>query len=306
MDDLKKLFEDAHYMDILKGTDKKTDGESLFYRLSSFLALSKGKEAMALLGKHRFELFKAHPLETLKSDFSLRILFKEWDEAYEDYSIFSNYPYVSQEVEEALRSIPKALRLAERQASLPLEASLEEMRETLSQNDEFAILSLLKTLKKEDFPALKKELVALLTKKEIHLFIRTYVLLYLVSVSYDEGVSFLKDEKTIKVIPSRLVPPYTNKAYKDFASSLENVLSDPSLYHVSRSILDEYILLRYPDDVFENEDKNILLAAFGLLGKEYLRSKGEVRLPSGISLEEANKKKEAIEGFLTKEPPLSF
>lgn len=306
MDDLKKLFEDAEYQEILEKTKEKTDGESLFYRLTAFMALSKGKEAMALLEKNRYELFKAHPLETLKSDFSLRILFKEWDEAYEDYSIFSNYPYVSQEVEEALRSIPKALRLAEKQSSLPLEASLKEMRETLEGNDDFAILSLLKSLKKEDFPALKTELTDLLTKKEVHLFVRTYALLYLVSVSYPEEVSFLKDERNTKVIPSKLVPPYSDKHYKDFVTSLESLLTDPSCCHVARNILDEYILLSYPDNVLEKEDKNLLLGALSLLAKDYLKAKGETPLPNGVLKEEAQRKKEAIEGFLAKEPPLSF
>lgn len=306
MDDLKKLFEDAEYQEILEKTEEKTDGESLFYRLTALMALSKGEEAMALLEKNRYELFKAHPLETLKSDFSLRILFKKWDEAYEDYSIFSNYPYVSQEVEEALRSIPKALRLAEKQSSLPLEASLKEMHETLNGDDDLAILSLLKALKKEDFPALKAELTALLTKKDVHLFVRTYALLYLVSVSYPEEVSFLKGKKNIKVIPSNLVPPYSDKLYKDFVNRLESILTDPSYCHVARNILDEYILLSYPDNVLEKEDKNLLLGALSLLSKDYLKARGEAPLPNGVLKEEAQRKKEEIEAFLAKEPPLSF
>lgn len=306
MNDLKKLFEDAKYQEILDETDKETDGESLFYRLASLMALSKGEEAMALLEKNRYEIFKAYPLQTLKSDFSLRILRKEWDEAYEDYEVFSNYPYISQEVEEALRSIPKALRVAEKEASLPLEASLQEMRETLDGKDDFAILSLLKNLKKEDFPALEKELVALLTRKDVHLFVRTYALLYLVSVPYPKEVSFLKDGGILRLTPSKLEPPYISARYKSFVSLLETALLDPSLYHVARNILDEYILLSYPTDVFKEEDENLLLSALSLLAKDYLKGKGEAPLGKGVSLSEALLKKKEIEGYLAKEPPLSF
>lgn len=306
MNDLKKLFEETKYQEILERTEKETDGESLFYRLMSLMALSEGERAMALLEKNRYEIFKSHPLQTLKSDFSLRILRKEWDEAYKDYDVFSNYPYISQEVEEALRSIPKALRIAEKEASLPLEASLKEMRETLKGKDDFAILSLLKSLKKEDFPALEKELTNLLSRKEVHPFVRTYALLYLVSLSYSKEVSFLKDDELLRLIPSKLEPPYVDACYKSFVDLLEATLLDPSLYHVARNLLDEYILLSYPTDVLEKEDENLLLSALSLLAKDYLKGKGETPLGKDVSLSEALSKKKEIEGYLAKEPPLSF
>lgn len=304
--DLKQLFEEGKYEEILSLTAKDDEAEPLYFRLASLFALSKEKEAIALLSTHRETLFAKYPLETLKANFSLRILLHQYEEAYEDYKAFSSFPYQRQEVEEALADIPRALRTAERQESLSKSSSPSEIRKILSSGDSYSILTVLKAMKKEDFPAFEAEVVSLLRKEEIHPFVRTYALLFLLSLSYSKPVSFLEDGCFSTLKPSELTPPFESALYREVVEELPAFLKDPSASNAARSILDEAVLLSYPADFLAGKKKAELLSALSSLSFDYLRSKGKKKTYPGASKEESEECEKEISSLLAKEPPLSY
>lgn len=304
--DFKRLFEEGKYEEILSLTEKESEAEPLYFRLASLLALSKEKEAIALLSKRRETLFRKYPLETLKANFSLRILLRQYEEAYEDYKAFSSFPYQRQEVEEALADIPRALRTAERQESLSKSSSPSDVRKILSSGDSYSILTVLKAMKKEDFPAFEAEVVSLLRKETVHPFVRTYALLFLLSLSYSRPVTFLKNGSLSTLKPSELTPPFESGLYLEIVEELPLFLKDPSAANAARSILDEAILLSYPDDFLNDKKKGELLSALSSLSFDYLRSKGEKKRYPGASKEESEDYAKEISSLLTKEPPLSY
>lgn len=304
--DFKKLFEEGKYEEILSLTTKSEEAEPLYFRLASMLALSKEKEAIALLSTHRETLFGEYPLETLKANFSLRILLHQYEEAYEDYKAFSSFPYQRQEVEEALADIPRALRTAERQESLSKSSAPSDIRKILSSADSYAILTVLKAMKKEDFPVFEMEVVSLLRQEAVHPFVRTYALLFLLSLSYSKPVVFLKDGSLSTLKPSELTPPFESGLYREATEELSNFLKDPSAAKAARSILDEAILLSYPADFLAGKRKGELLSALSSLSFDYLRSKGEKKRYPGASEEESEEYEKEISSLLAKEPPLSY
>ncbi len=274
MNELKEEFEKGRYLEIIGKTEGKEDPSSLYFRLVALLSLSKSEEAMEILEKHREELFLAYPLETLKSDFSLRFLRKEFDAAEEDYKIFSNYPYQSQEVEEALRDIPRALAIAKKNASLPEELGIKEIRSILSSNDGYAIISLLESLDINDFPAFSKEITALLVNENVHQLVRTYALIYLKGVKYRQEVEFLYANRRQKCVPDSLEAPYKDECYKNAVSYISSYL-DPSVYRTAKSLLDRAVLLSYPATFLDKGNESAKISAIIELAHEYLRIDGK-------------------------------
>ena len=304
MEELEQLFDKKNYQEILIKTEGNKDPKILFVRLAALLSLNKSEEAKKLLLENRKALFEFDPIRTLKANFSLRILFVEFDEAYQDYEIFANYPYMNQEVEEALRDIPRALRLAERKSILPKEATISDFSNIFKGKDNFAILEALKALKKKDFPPLEKDILALLTRADLPFQVRVYTLLMLVSLRYDKEVSFLHLEGIKKYLPKELPAPYSDDLYQECVSEIKNKLLDPSLQRVALSMLDEGILLSYPNPFLEKEKKDLTLSALSILTNQYLLSKNEPLLFGEIKKEDALLESKKISELLAKEEPL--
>ena len=68
------------------------DAKDAFLRISAFLSLGKGKEGLDYLLSERERLFKADPLMTIRVDFELRFLLRQFDAAEEDLDYFRNRP----------------------------------------------------------------------------------------------------------------------------------------------------------------------------------------------------------------------
>ena len=298
MNELKEDFEKGRYIEILDKTEGKKDPSSLYFRLVALLSLSRGEEAMGILEKHREDLFAAYPLETLKSDFSLRFLRKEFDEAEEDYKTFSNYPYQSQDVEEALRDIPKAIAIAKKNASLPQELGIKEIRNILSSNDGYAIISLLENLDENDFPAFSKEITSLLINENVHQLVRTYALIYLKGVRYRQEVEFLYAGERRKYVPDSLDAPYKDDRYKRAIAFISSSL-DPSVYRAAKNLLDRAVLLTYPTSFLNEGDESAKVSAIVELAYEYLRIATKApryKNPDEAAVKEAKKEIAALLG----------
>lgn len=271
MKDLKKAFEEGRYDEIIEATSNSGDAKDLYFRLASFLALNKSDEAMAILEKNREKLFLSFPIETIKYDLSLRFLREEFEEAMEDYDLLANLPYQSQAVEEALRDAKRAICSAKRASRLSKDMSLQEMREAFLSNDDYAIISLLERLQKDDFPAFEKEVLSLLRNDKISQLTRTYALLYLVGIRFEKEISFLREGQEIKAVPSSLTPPFKGEKYQETIELISRKL-DPSFARLAKRLYDQYILLSYPLPVETGKE---MASALSRLSSRYLRSDEE-------------------------------
>ena len=113
MNDLKRLYEENKFNEILELESQIKEPQDLFLLISSCLSVGDGKKAMEILLHHRDALWDHNPVLTMKADLETRAILGQFDEAYKDMDYFQNKPYVSQEVEEALRHYPKWLRQKE-------------------------------------------------------------------------------------------------------------------------------------------------------------------------------------------------
>lgn len=305
MDSLKSIYDKKEYQLIVDLTNGTNDPESLFYRASAYLALNKPKEAMDVFVSRRKELFKFNPLLTLKNNFELRILLGEFDEAYEDYDEFKNYPYVSQAVEERLASLPQYLRSKERESLSAKPLSIEKAKSILKEKkDAYQALLTLEAISKVAVDPFLDEIKEIL-KSSIHPSVKTYALLLLINCKYDEEVTFIQRNNEYHLIPKNTIPPFSGSSYQRFKEGLEEIAKDPSVSKVAYSLFSDYALAIFPLDPFKESDFSLLELVFLTLAKEYLHSDASF-LNEFPLIDEAkmNEKKEEISSILSSIPPL--
>ena len=307
MDSLKTLLDRKQYDLILSLTEGSNDTEALVYRISAFLGRGDSGSAEALFLKNRDALWGFNPMLCLKSGFELRFIRKEFDEAYDDIAYFQNKPYVSQEVEEYLRNLPKLIRMNEKNQNLATSYSPEKIEDIFrNSKDDYEVLNLLNYIQGasvRDYLDLIKGLLV----SERHPSVKTYALLLLIDQGYGEPVTFNKNGKVYHLVPKELIPPYSGKLFNDFLLYLRTLANDPSLAGVASTLLNDYIMDVYPETVISQSDDAVLALALIQLAKAYLRadpSMDAYYAKCDARKEEVDALAKSISETLDKEPPL--
>jgi hypothetical protein len=309
MDSFKSLLEKKQYDLVLSLTSDTGKEEDLFFRIAAYLGKGDSAKASALFFQNRDRLYAFNPLLTLKTNFELRDILKQYDEAYDDEPYFENKPYVSQEVEEYLRALPKMIRLMEKNNSLSGTLSPEKVDDILKNSkDDYQILTLLNALTgslvKEHLGAIESLLVS-----ARHPEVKTYAFLLLISAQVDQTVVFKKNGKTYRLVPAKTNPPYSGKIFAGFLSYLRTLAGDPSVSGIAEDLLNDYILDLYPEDVLTQSEDPLLALALISLARRYLRNDEnleETYARYSLTKEAVEAKAEDIASVLKKHPPLGI
>ena len=298
MSHIEELVKAGKHEEVITLSKTDLSPEDTFLCISSFLTLGKGKEGLDYLLARRDKLFEANPLLTMKVNFELRFLLKQFDEAEEDLGYYQNKPYVSQKVEEALRSLPSAIASQRFGNSAPSPMHVEEAMEILaSPSDELLVLSALNVLKKEGDLEEYKGLVEELLVRPCHNDVKTYALMLLSAKGDENEVDFVKNGKSYRLVPAKLGSPFALKEYQSLREKISG-LKDASLSEVLGELLDLYALIRYPERFVEAGEEEDFFLALECLGKTYL---GQPEEP--LSEKQTAFKKE-LEKALAENPPL--
>ena len=295
MADCKKLFDEGRYFEALKESEGTEDPSLLFLRLSCLIRLGKNEEALKELLKNRASLFSFRPLMAMKSDFELRFALKEFDEAYEDLSYFSNLPYVSQEVEEALRSYPKIIRAEEKASLLEGTSQGKSLSLSLSSKDPYAVLGALSQIGKQGIAGYEKQIEGILVSALPH-DVRAFALEVLVACHYPKEVRFDDGDEVVSLLPSALKNPFEEENYQNLRKMLLT-LQDASLSNVCLNLADQLSLSCYPSFPFAEKPLSLLTEALLSLGREYL---GDPETKE----EAVEEEKKRLKALLAKHPPL--
>ena len=276
MDNLTSLLNKKEYELVLELSKGNDDPEALYCRISAFLNLGKAKEAMDLVEKKREILWNASPLKCLKANFELRFILEEYDEAYADADYFISLPYVSQEVEEVLRSLNKSIRYSERQSSLKKNYSDEEVEKILLEGkDQYEIISLLTSFNDAKAIYYSSKIITMIktTKSNI---VKTYGLLLLIKAKYPKEIIFDKNGQTYHITPSEEFLPYERKETKDLLEMIQKEVKDPSLFNIAKNILNNFMFELFPENILNKDSLNVYCVALVNLSNSYLQSKVDI------------------------------
>ncbi len=273
MDNLTTLLNKKQYDLVLELSKGNDDPEVLFCRISAFLNLGKADEAMDLVEKKRNILWEASPVKCLKANFELRFILNEYDEAYKDADYFKSLPYVSQEVEEYLRTLDESIRFSERQSSIKTNYTDEEIEEILLGNgDEYEKISILTSFNDAKVIYHSQKIVKMISLSNSNI-VKTYGLMLLVKAKYPKEISFSKNGVDYKIMPAKEILPYERKEAKYLLSMIQKEMKDPSLYNISKNILNNYMFEEFPANPFKEKDLNVYFLALVNISLGYLHSK---------------------------------
>jgi len=272
MDSLKSLLDKGQYRLVLDLTEQDADPSHLFFRCSAYLALSRPQEALTVLLDNRPAMERVNPALTLKSNFEIRFLLKDFDGAYADLNYYQNRPYVSQEVEEYLRALPSIIRTNERNAQLSVSKTPDEIRRLLKESqDDYEVLSLLNYIQGPT-ASFYVDLLKDILVSDRHPSVKTYALLLLIAQKHGEEVVFHKNGHVYRLVPKDLKPPYSGEPFDTFTRNLSEMARDPSVYQAALTLLNDYVMDVYPEEVIRSSDDRLLMTALLGLAQSYLRS----------------------------------
>lgn len=298
MEDCKALLQKGEFARVEALTRQAKDGRGLLYRLSALLGLCRYEEALALVTSNRQALWQENPLRTLQANFELRFALGQFDEAYADLDYFQQLPYVRQEVEEALRALPQAIRAAERAARPGPEYQDEEIAAIFAgRGNDMELLHLLHRLQQEGADRYLTQIREVATSLSRPSDLRTFALLLLLSCGDEQALRFEKNGVARTLIPAKLHPPFSDKDYATLANRLSGH-KDASLGNLALSLVNQVVLALFPEPLASLGPSELLEDASLALARRYLRLSSP---PATKAMEEAMGK---IERLLRENPPL--
>ena len=287
MDSLKSLMDRKEYDLVIKLTEGSQDMNYLFYRVSAFLASGRGEEALKTIKENR-RILEGDLGLLMKVHIEILCLLNNFDEAYEELKYYENLPYVSQQVEEVLRDLPKLIREEEKKSISSRELDNDALHERLKSDDQNLVLPALDMVRDRDINMFLADIQRIMVKFPKQ-SIRSFALLLLVQKHVDKEMDFNHIGKAIKINPSKLEPPFIGNEFNDFVRELQNELRNPAVSQDAIQILSSYIIYTYPEKLELNY--GVLIEALREISEEYLqidneKSLSERCLEKGISEDE--------------------
>ena len=267
MDNLKTLMDRKQYELVLKITEQATDPDSLFYRISAFLATGKGDEALNVINLNH-KILETRLPTLMRIHIELLCLLGRFDEAYKKVDYYQELPYFSQEAEELLKKLPEVVREEEKKALYVKPLSDDELKFKLKSDKQEDVLPALDALRDRDlkpfYPAIQK--VMLDFPKQA---IRSFALLLLVQKEVNVQFSFNHLGEIIKVNPSKTEAPFVGDDFNELVRQFGTVIKDPTISNNAVQMLSSYIIYNYPEKISLNT--NYLIRAFEFIACEYLQ-----------------------------------
>lgn len=247
MDNLKTLMDKRLYDLVLKVTENSQDCESLFYRISALLAKGQGEEALKCIEVNQ-KILESDMQMLMRVHIEILCLLHKFDAAYDALEYYKNRPYVSQECEELLRSIPKMIRQEENKDSSMRHLSDEELLKRLKSEDSDTVLMAIDIVRERDVNSFLKPLEEIMTKYPKQA-IRSLALLLLVQKKTNQMIKFNHCGHLIEVNPSLLEPPFVGDSFNQIIKQIDNSYHNPVMSQNAVQILSSHLIYIYPEQL---------------------------------------------------------
>ena len=274
MDNLKTLMDKHQYDLVLSLTKDTKDMNYLFYRISAFVALGKGENALDCIKENR-HILEGDLSILVKIHIEILCILNRFEEAYEELEYYKGLPYVSQEVEELMHDMPKLIKDEEKKAYLSKQLTNEELKERLLAEEEEYVLPAIDMVRERDISLFLKEIESIMVNYKRQ-SIRSFALLLCVQKKVDKEMKFNHMGEIIVVNPSKLEPPFIGDGFNHIVRTMQSEFKNPSLCEDAIHLYSSYLIHIYPSVIEETEEMQI--EALRQISKEYLRVNDEKTL----------------------------
>ena len=269
MDSLKSLMDKKQYDLVIKLTENTTDRTYLFYRISAFLALGKPLESLEVIENNREELEKDLSI-LIKIHIEILCIIGKFDQAYDEMEHYKNLPYVSQQVEELLVSLPKYIREEERKMMSGKEMGDEQVKKLLHSSEMNDVIIGLDIVRERDVLKFLDDLKWLMINNHKQ-SLRSFSLFVLVQKNVEGMFKFKHIDKIIEVNPRLLTPPFVGEPFNGLVKRVSVEFNDPSVSENAIQILSTHIMFIYPENIPYSDDE--IVEALYHVSSTYLQSK---------------------------------
>lgn len=269
MDNLKTLMDKRQYDLVVKLTENATDGTSLFYRVSALLGAGKLEKALDCINVNLKILESDNMSLLIKAHIEILCLMGKFDEAFTTLEYYKNRPYVSQEVEELLRDMPKMIRMEEKKRNSLSTMSDDELEEKFKSEDSNTLLMAIDVVRGRDitkFLNIIQNVMVNFPKQSI----RSLALLLLVQKQVNKELRFNHIGEIIDVNPSKIEPPFVGEPFNSIVRALDAAYRNPVLSENAISILSTHLIYIYPQPLVV--DTKIIIEGLYQISNEYLNS----------------------------------
>ena len=235
------------------------------------LAHHKPLESLEVIKNNRSELEKDLSI-LIKIHIEILCIIGRFDEAYEEMERYKNLPYVSQQVEELLVSLPKYIREEERKMLSQKEMGDEQVKKLLRSPEMNDVIIGLDIVRERDILKYLEDLKWLMINHKSQ-SIRSFSLFVLVQKKIEGLFKFKHIDKIIDVNPSLLTPPFVGEPFNGLVKRLSVEFNDPSISENAIQILSTHIMFIYPEDIPNSDDE--IIEALYQISSTYLQSKKE-------------------------------
>ncbi len=267
MDSLKSLMDKREYELIIKLTDNSEEMNDLFYRISAFLAIGKGLDALDVI-KTKRSVLEGNLAILMKIHIEILCLLGLFDEAYKELEYYQGKPYVSQETEEILNKLPEYIRLEEKKTYSFKKMDDEQIKNLLHSDEINDVIGALDVIREKDLSIFMNDIKWLLTRYQSQ-SVRTLTLLLLIDKKYDAVVNFNHLGKIISLNPSTLKPPFIGEEFNLFVKKIQTSYKNTSLGETAVQLVSTHILYIYPNEI-PYYDENFFEALYEV-SCEYLK-----------------------------------
>ena len=271
MDSLKTLMDKKDYDLVIKLTENSIDPTFLFYRISAFLALGKPLDSLSVIENNK-EVLQKDLYLLLKVHIEILCILGRFEDAYSELERYKNLPYVSQQVEELLASLPKYIREEERKLFASKEMDDGKVRKLLRSSELNDSIIALDIIRDRDINRYLDDLRWALVNHPTQ-SIRSFSLFVLVQKGVDSMFNFKHIDKIISVNPKTLTPPFVGEPFNTIVKRLGVEINNPSISENAIQILSTHIMFIYPEQISYSDDE--VIEALYQISHRYLKSESE-------------------------------
>ena len=276
MDNLESLFNKKQYSLIVNLTEESSDPKERILRLASLVILGKDNEALDEIENNQDMYDKNYPYKTMKMHFELLFKHELFDEAKLALKHYQDLPYISQEVEEYLRSIPNQIDDLKnhKDKSIPVDEICNRLE---SEKDSELLLEALAYIRVYNLNSIIDSLKVLLVRKDVRQDLRAFALFALMEQEYSKEVEYLALNGVTKVIPSSLKTPFENASFLEINKKLDALSNNNiTLKETAANLFAAYVINSFPDDSYKSE-VNKTAEAILSLAKNYIQEEDDLK-----------------------------
>lgn len=262
-----KCFRKGEYDKVVTGLELTKQPDEIWLVVDSYVQMNQIDNAVRTIENNREILLKDDPKKTMFINIDLLVNNKDYVRALITLNFYEELPYISIEVEELLSALKKYIYKSMNK-KINKKSDDDIIKDLNTSNNLELLMKSLIEIQQRDINVFLETLKDILKKENYDETIKTFALLLLSEKRVMEEVTYVKGDITYNIVPYELDPL---PSAKEIEQKVFRYVSDKdvSVLNSMTSLISNYALKVYPDDVFVDGEEELIMAFYLLAYKMY-------------------------------------